>query len=79
MTRNDLNARVEVLKSKIELDKNKLAKIKAELMAMSVSPTLPQLIKLLNALRTIMEEICRKNNIMGVWSLRPTLVTITYR
>lgn len=57
MTRNDLNARVEVLKSKIELDKNKLAKIKAELMAMSVSPTLPQLIKLLNALRTIMEEI----------------------
>lgn len=57
MTRNDLNARVEVLKSKIELDKNKLAKIKAELMAMSASPTLPQLIKLLNALRTIMEEI----------------------
>ena len=57
MTRNDLNARVEVLKSKIELDKNKLAKIKAELMAMSASPTLSQLIKLLNALRTIMEEI----------------------
>lgn len=57
MTRNDLNARVEVLKYKIELDKNKLAKIKAELMAMSASPTLPQLIKLLNALRTIMEEI----------------------
>ena len=57
MTRNDLNARVEVLKSKIELDKNKLAKIKAELMAMSASPTLPQLIKLLNALRTIMEVI----------------------
>ena len=57
MTRNDLNARVEVLKNKIELDKNKLAKIKAELMAMSASPTLPQLIKLLNALRTIMEEI----------------------
>ena len=57
MTRNDLNARVEVLKSKIELDKNKLAKIKAELMAMSASPTLPQLIKLLNALRTIMEEM----------------------
>ena len=57
MTRNDLNSRVEVLKSKIELDKNKLAKIKAELMAMSASPTLPQLIKLLNALRTIMEEI----------------------
>ena len=57
MTRNDLNVRVEVLKSKIELDKSKLAKIKAELMAMSASPTLPQLIKLLNALRTIMEEI----------------------
>lgn len=57
MTRNDLNARVEVLKNKIELDKSKLAKIKAELMVMSASPTLPQLIKLLNALRTIMEEI----------------------
>ena len=57
MTRNDLNARVEVLKNKIELDKSKLAKIKAELMAMSASTTLPQLIKLLNALRTIMEEI----------------------
>ena len=57
MTRNDLNARVEVLKNKIELDKSKLAKIKAELMAMSASPTLPQLIKLLNALRTIMEEV----------------------
>ena len=57
MTRNDLNARVEALKHKIELDKNKLAKIKAELMAMSASPTLPQLIKLLNALRTIMEVI----------------------
>lgn len=57
MTRNDLNTRVEVLKSKIELDKNKLAKIKAELMAMSTSPTLSQLIKLLNALRTIMEEV----------------------
>lgn len=57
MTRNDLNARVEVLKNKIELDKSKLAKIKAELMAMSASPTLSQLIKLLNALRTIMEEI----------------------
>ena len=57
MTRNDLNARVEVLKSKIELDKNKLAKIKAELMAMSASPTLSQLIKLHNTLRTIMEEV----------------------
>ena len=57
MTRNDLNARVEVLKNKIELDKNKLAKIKEELMAMSVSPTFSQLIKLLNALRTIMEDI----------------------
>lgn len=57
MTRNDLNARVEVLKNKIELDKNKLAKIKEELMAMSASPTLSQLIKLLNALRTIMEEL----------------------
>ena len=57
MTRNDLNARVEVLKNKIELDKNKLAKVKAELMVMSASPTLSQLIKLLNALRTIMEEI----------------------
>lgn len=57
MTRNDLNSRVEALKHKIELDKNKLAKIKAELMAMSTSPTLPQLIKLLNALRTIMEEV----------------------
>lgn len=57
MTRNDLNARVEVLKNKIELDKSKLAKIKEELMAMSASPTLSQLIKLLNALRTIMEEI----------------------
>lgn len=57
MTRNDLNARVEVLKNKIELDKSKLAKVKAELMAMSASPTLSQLIKLLNALRTIMEEI----------------------
>ena len=57
MTRNDLNARVEVLKNKIELDKSKLAKIKAELMAMSTSPTPSQLIKLLNALRTIMEEI----------------------
>ena len=57
MTRNDLNSRVEALKYKIELDKNKLAKIKAELMAMSASPTLPQLIKLLNALRTIMEEV----------------------
>ena len=57
MTRNDLNARVEVLKNKIELDKNKLAKIKEELMVMSVSPTFSQLIKLLNALRTIMEEI----------------------
>lgn len=57
MTRNDLNSRVEALKYKIELDKNKLAKIKAELMAISASPTLPQLIKLLNALRTIMEEI----------------------
>ena len=57
MTRNDLDSRVEALKYKIELDKNKLAKIKAELMAMSASPTLPQLIKLLNALRTIMEEI----------------------
>ena len=57
MTRNDLNARVEVLKNKIELDTSKLAKIKAELMAMSTSPTLSQLIKLLNALRTIMEEI----------------------
>ena len=39
MTRNDLNARVEVLKNKIELDKSKLAKVKAELMAMSASPT----------------------------------------
>ena len=57
MTRNDLNSRVEALKYKIELDKNKLAKIKAELMAMSISPTPSQLIKLLNALRTIMEEI----------------------
>ena len=57
MTRNDLNSRVEALKYKIELDKSKLAKIKAELMAMSASPTLPQLIKLLNALRTIMEEV----------------------
>ena len=57
MTRNDLNSRVEALKQKIELDKNKLAKIKAELMVMSASPTLPQLIKLLNALRTIMEEV----------------------
>ena len=57
MTRNDLNARVEVLKNKIELDKNKLAKIKEELMVMSVSPTFSQLIKLLNALRTIMEDI----------------------
>ena len=57
MTRNDLNARVEVLKNKIELDKSKLAKIKAELMAMRASPTLSQLIKLLNALRTIMEEV----------------------
>lgn len=57
MTRNDLNSRVEALKYKIELDKNKLAKIKAELMAMSASPTPSQLIKLLNALRTIMEEI----------------------
>lgn len=57
MTRNDLNSRVETLKYKIELDKNKLAKIKAELMAMSASPTLPQLIKLLNALRTIMEVV----------------------
>ena len=57
MTRNDLNARVEALKNKIELDKSKLAKIKEELMAMSASPTLSQLIKLLNALRTIMEEI----------------------
>lgn len=57
MTRNDLNARVEVLKNKIELDKNKLAKIKEELMVMSASPTLSQLIKLLNALRTIMEDI----------------------
>ena len=57
MTRNDLNSRVEVLKNKIELDKSKLAKIKAELMAMSASPTLSQLIKLLNALRTIMEEV----------------------
>lgn len=57
MTRNDLNARVEVLKNKIELDNSKLAKIKEELMAMSVSPTFSQLIKLLNALRTIMEEI----------------------
>lgn len=57
MTRNDLNARVEVLKNKIELDKNKLAKIKEELMTMSVSPTFSQLIKLLNALRTIMEDI----------------------
>ena len=57
MTRNDLNARIEVLKNKIELDKSKRAKIKEELMAMSSSPTLSQLIKLLNALRTIMEEI----------------------
>ena len=57
MKRNDLNSRVEALKYKIELDKNKLAKIKAELMAMSASPTPSQLIKLLNALRTIMEEI----------------------
>lgn len=57
MTRNDLNARVEVLKNKIELDNSKLAKIKEELMVMSVSPTFSQLIKLLNALRTIMEEI----------------------
>jgi hypothetical protein len=57
MTRNDLNSRVETLKYKIELDKNKLAKIKAELMAMSASSTLPQLIKLLNALRTIMEVV----------------------
>lgn len=57
MTRNDLNSRVEALKYKIELDKNKLAKIKAELMAMSASPTPSQLIKLLNALRTIIEEI----------------------
>lgn len=57
MKRNELNSRVEALKQKIQSDNDKLAKIKAELKAMSASPTLSQLIKLLNALRTIMEEV----------------------
>ena len=57
MKRNELNSRVEVLKNKIELDKSKLAKIKAELMAMGTTPTLSQLTKLLSALRNIVEEI----------------------
>ena len=57
MKRNELNSRVEALKQKIQSDNDKLARIKAELMAMSASPTLSQLIKLLNALRTIMEEV----------------------
>lgn len=57
MTRNELETRVDALKQKIEEDNNKLAKIKAELMAMGATPTLSQLIKLLNTLRSIMEEI----------------------
>lgn len=57
MTRNDLNSRVDALKHNIEADSNKLARIKAELMAMGATPTPLQLIKLLNTLRSIMEEI----------------------
>lgn len=57
MTRNDLNSRVEALKHKIKLDSDKLTRIKAELLVMSATPTLSQLISLLNTLRAIMEEI----------------------
>nr|DAE62655.1 MAG TPA: hypothetical protein [Caudoviricetes sp.] len=57
MTRNELETRVDALKQKIEEDNDKLAKIKVELMAMGATPTLSQLIKLLNTLRSIMEEI----------------------
>lgn len=57
MTRNELETRVDALKQKIEEDNDKLAKIKAELKAMGTTPTLSQLIKLLNTLRSIMEEI----------------------
>lgn len=57
MKRNELNSRVEALKQKIQSDNDKLSKIKAVLKAMSTTPTLSQLTKLLNALRTIMEEI----------------------
>lgn len=57
MKRNDLNSRVEALKQKIKSDDDKLTKIKAELKAMGTTPTLSQLIKLLNTLRSIMEEI----------------------
>lgn len=57
MTRNELEARVDTLKQKIEEDNNKLTRIKAELMAMSAAPTLSQLIGFLNTLRTIMEEV----------------------
>lgn len=57
MKRNELNSRVEALKQKIQSDNDKLSKIKAVLKAMGTTPTLSQLTKLLNALRTIMEEI----------------------
>ena len=57
MKRNELNSRVEALKQKIQSDNDKLSKIKTVLKAMSTTPTLSQLTKLLNALRTIMEEI----------------------
>lgn len=56
MKRNELNSRVDALKQKIEADNNKLTKIKTELMAMSAAPTLSQLNKLLNTLRSIMVE-----------------------
>lgn len=57
MKRNELNSRVEALKQKIQSDNDKLSKIKAVLKAMGTTPTLSQLTKLLNALRTIMEEL----------------------
>lgn len=57
MTRNELNSRVDALKQKIEEDNNKLTRIKTEVMAMSATPTLSQLTKLLKTLRNIVEEI----------------------
>lgn len=57
MKRNELNSRIEALKQKIQSDNDKLSKIKAVLKAMGTTPTLSQLTKLLNALRTIMEEL----------------------
>lgn len=56
MKRNDLNSRVDALKQKIEADNDKLTRIKTELMAMSATPTLSQLNKLLKTLRSIMVE-----------------------